>query len=371
MVFAGALEYEGGVSRQVLITGGAGFIGCELGHALAAQGFEVHAFDNLHPQVHTTLGAPKRLAPGVSLHLGDVTSADNLRALFQLIRPPVIVHLAAETGTGQSLTQAARHAGVNALGTAQLLDALSAAGHRPEQLLLASSRAVYGDGAWQEPGGPVFYPVGRTRADLEARSWNPRGPSGRPGAPLPSVAGQTSPNPISVYGATKLVQEQMLAAWCRAFGVPLTVLRLQNVYGAGQALGNPYTGVLTFFARTVHTRGQLDVYEDGEIVRDFVHVDDVVQAMVKALAQPVAGVRTFDIGSGAPTTIHQVAQLMAKKASAPPPQVSGRFRDGDVRAASCQIDAARRELGYAPKVSLSDGLDRLLAHVAHVAQLGG
>ena len=162
----------------------------------------------------------------------------------------------------------------------------------------------------------------------------------------------------------------MLAAWCRAFGSALTVLRLQNVYGPGQAVGNPYTGVLTFFAKAARESKQLDVYEDGEIVRDFVHVEDVVSAMAGALSKPVDGVRTFDIGSGRAATIKQLAQLIATRCDAPAPMVSGKYRDGDVRAASCSIAAAQAAFGYQPKISLEEGVDSLVRSVAETLAAG-
>jgi dTDP-L-rhamnose 4-epimerase len=348
------------MKRVVLITGGAGFIGCELGRLLVTAGDEVHVLDNLHPQVHPTKDRPARLHADVELHVGDVTDAPTWRALLSRVKPELVVHLAAETGTGQSLTHAARHAGVNVLGTAVMLDELNASGHRPRQLLVASSRAVYGDGAWRDDAGAVFYPTGRTRQDLEAKKWDPAVPGGGRSTPLPNVAGRTAPNPVSIYGVTKLAQEQLMASWCRAFGVGLSVLRLQNVYGAGQAVGNPYTGVLTFFAQQANRKEVISVYEDGVIIRDFVHVTDVARAMVTALSLGDASVRCLDIGSGKAITIHEVARKMANLAGAPAPQVTGQFRDGDVRSAWCEIDAARQLLDFKPQVTLDEGLAGLL-----------
>jgi dTDP-L-rhamnose 4-epimerase len=351
------------MSRTVLITGGAGFIGCNVARRLLERGDHVVVLDNLHPQCHTGSGRPKDLPSEVEFLPGDVTLTSNWASLLKLHRPEVVLHLAAETGTGQSLTEANRHAMVNVSGTAQLIDAMTAAKHVPAHFVLTSSRAVYGDGAWRSASGAVFYPEGRTRAQLEARQWDAIGPDGKPATPVVATAGTTFPNPISVYGATKLAQEHILATWCRAFGAGLSVLRLQNVYGPGQALGNPYTGVLTFFAQRAISKQSLDVYEDGKIIRDFVFVHDVADALAAAASQTTSAVRTFDIGSGQATTIEATARLMARLAGAPEPVVSGRFRDGDVRAASCTIDAARAALGYQPKVTLEQGLNALLASI--------
>lgn len=348
--------------RQTLITGGAGFIGCLLAERLLADGQEVIVFDNLHPQVHTERGVPPRLPKGARLVLGDVCSSDNWRSLLQTCRPDTVVHLAAETGTGQSLTSSLRHASVNVVGTSAMLDAFTATKHVPERMLLSSSRAVYGDGAWVDSKGQRFYPLGRTHQDLEAKLWDCRGSDGVAGKPAANDARDTHPNPISIYGATKLTQEHMLAAWSRAFGSKLTVLRLQNVYGAGQAVGNPYTGVLTFFARQVKAKQPIDVYEDGQIIRDFVHVDDVVSAMHLALKANQHHDTAIDIGCGQASTIAEVATLMSK-VSGVPSRVSGKFRDGDVRSAWASIDQAKARLGYSAKVPLEVGLKALIDSV--------
>jgi dTDP-L-rhamnose 4-epimerase len=358
---AAGLVYDAGpMAHKVLISGGAGFIGSHVARKLLARGDEVVIFDNLHPQVHTGFGLPRDMPQGVTFVPGDVTVAQNWQTLFRFYRPDVVIHLAAETGTGQSLTESHRHASVNVDGTAQLLDALTAVKHVPQQFVLTSSRAVYGDGAWREESGAVFYPGGRSREQLERRQWDYVGADGRPARSLPAIAGETHPSPISIYGATKLTQEHMLAAWCRAFGSGLSVLRLQNVYGPGQAPGNPYTGVLTLFARLARSKQVLDIYEDGDILRDFVHVDDISQAIVQAIVQPTRSVRLLDIGSGKPTTIAAVAQELARRYGAPAPVVSGKFRDGDVRHASCSIEAAQRELGYQPRWSVEAGVASLM-----------
>lgn len=344
---------------RVLITGGAGFIGCRLSSALLTIGDDVAVLDNLHPQVHPSRTVPDDLPADVRFVPGDVTAVGSWAAVLAAVRPEVIVHLAAETGTGQSLTEPTRHAEVNVVGTAAMLEALEHSAHRPAHLILASSRAVYGDGAWITEGGEVFYPGQRQAAQLEAGQWDHRAPDGGPAHAVPSVAGRTVPDPTNVYAATKLAQEHLLNSWAHARGVDVSILRLQNVYGPGQSVTNSYTGVLTFFARTALTGGTIDVYEDGEIVRDFVFVDDVVAAAVAAVQQPAS--RLVDIGSGEPTTIRAVAELVATACGAPTPGISGRFRHGDVRAASCTIDAAITDLGWAPRTSLADGIGAVLA----------
>jgi dTDP-L-rhamnose 4-epimerase len=346
------------LSTSVLITGGAGFLGSALSRRLVDAGYDVAVMDVLLPQVHGG-HRPIQVPESARLFTGDVTHAPDWDAVLRLFRPSQIVHLAAETGTAQSLSQATRHGAVNVVGTTQLLDALGRAGLVPEQLVLASSRAVYGEGAWQS-GTHIFYPRPRSHAQLLAGEWDPRGPAGEPAVPLPSSADRTEPRPINIYGATKLAQEHLLAAWTAAHDTKLSVLRLQNAYGPGQSLTNPYTGVVPFFARLSREQLPSEVYEDGRIVRDLVYVDDVIDALFATVQKPAAESRCLDIGSGNSITIHELAQRIAAMYDAPEPVVVPKFRDGDVRAASCTVQPANNELQWRPKWALDDGLRALL-----------
>jgi dTDP-L-rhamnose 4-epimerase len=346
------------LSTPVLITGGAGFIGSALARRLVAAGYDVAVMDVLHPQVHGKHAATD-LPPAVRFFTGDVTHAPDCDAVLRLVRPSQIVHLAAETGTAQSLSEATRHGSVNVVGTTQLLDALSRSAHTPDQLVLASSRAVYGEGAWQ-CGPQVFYPRPRSHAQLVAGIWDPQGPTDEPVVPLPSCAGRTEPRPTNIYAATKLAQEHILAAWTAAHDTNLSMLRLQNVYGPGQSLTNSYTGIVALFGRLARQGLPLEIYEDGRILRDFVYIDDIVEALFAAIEKPANGSRCLDIGSGIPTTIDQLARKIAAICDAPQPNVVGKFRDGDVRAARCDIDPATNELDWRPKWTLEDGLPALL-----------
>jgi dTDP-L-rhamnose 4-epimerase len=344
-------------TEKVLVTGGAGFIGSQLVARLCDQGCDVIVVDVLHPQVHRG-GRPASLPLSATLFPFDVVHAPAWDALFRLFRPDTIVHLAAETGTGQSLQESTRHGMVNVVGTTQMLDALVRASHVPSHLVLSSSRAVYGEGEW-ETGAGRFYPAPRSHGDLEAGLWDPRSPTGEVAKPVPSMADRTRTAPTSVYGATKLAQEQIIGAWATAFGSSVSVLRFQNVYGVGQSLTNPYTGVLSLFTQMAVRREPLPVYEDGQIVRDFVYVDDVVDALCRALSSPPERSRLLDIGSGTTTTLLEVATLLASLSGAPDPRVTGAFRDGDVRAASCDVTKARVDLAYEPRWDLRSGLEAL------------
>ena len=337
----------------VLVTGGCGFIGLGLVSRLASLGHRVVVADYLHPQVHPDTNALNKL-PASALHQAvDVTHAPSMESIVRCHLPSVVVHLAAETGTGQSLTEASRHAMVNVVGTTNLLDACSRIGHVPDKIVLTSSRAVYGEGAWLDDEGTRFYPGPRLPRDLERGDWNPRSPSGGSVVPLPNVAGSTEPRPTNIYASTKLAQEHLVTSWCAAFEAKARIRRLQNVYGPGQSPTNSYTGVLTFFAVKAARGETIEVFEDGDIGRDFVYVDDVVDELCSAVEHADAP-SLMDVGGGQRTTILAAAQTIAAAANAPAPRITGAFRLGDVRSAWAEpIDGRRR-------TPVDEGLNRLV-----------
>lgn len=337
-----------------LVTGGAGFIGCALSGGLADRFERVVALDALHPQVHAAAERPAALDPRVELVRGDVTDPGVWDALLTDVRPSAVVHLAAETGTAQSLTEATRHGSVNVVGTTAMLDAFVRHRALPHRVLMTSSRAVYGEGAWADAHGVVTYPGQRTPAMLEAGEWDFEGLT-----PLRSDSSHTRCRPTSVYGATKLAQEHIVRAWCGSEGVLPVVVRMQNVYGPGQSLTNPHTGVVSFFAQVAKGGGAIPVYEDGRITRDFVFIEDVVVALLAGLASEVASENPWDLGSGSPTTILEIAQLVAAHYGAPEPGVTGSYRLGDVRHASCEIGVAQEQLGWTPETDLETGIGLL------------
>jgi len=346
--------------KTVLISGGAGFIGTRLARRLVGD-YKVVLLDNLHPQVHVSNSWPTDSPVEAEQRLGDVTDAAAWDSVIAEHKPDIIVHLAAETGTGQSLTESTRHASVNVTGTARMLDALSNSGHRPEAIVLASSRAVYGEGQFKTAQGERYYAAPRGEQQLVESKWEPIGPDGEEGEAVAHNAASVEPRPTNVYAATKLAQEHLLSSWCASMNVPLRILRLQNVYGAGQALENSYTGVLTYFARQAIAGEAINVYEGGGIVRDFVHVDDVVSALTAALALPAeTAFGLVDIGSGSAGTLLDYASTLAETAGSPAPETSTRFRLGDVRAAYADIAPAQELLGYQPQVSFQDGVIGLL-----------
>ncbi|MDQ1598086.1 MAG: dTDP-L-rhamnose 4-epimerase [Microbacteriaceae bacterium] len=346
---------------NVLVTGGAGFIGSALSQRLAVRASRWVVLDNLHPQVHPTAVRPASLHESAELVVGDVTDPAAWSALLADFRPDVVVHLAAETGTAQSLHYATRHAEVNVVGTTTMLDAFGSMNHVPRQFVLSGSRAVYGEGSWKKSSGELFSPGQRTHAQLQEAHWD------FPDAvPLPSQALTTWPSPTSVYGATKLAQEHILTAWTGSHDSALTVLRFQNVYGPGQSLTNPYTGIVSLFSQLAMRGESIPVYEDGLITRDFVYIDDVADSLATVLVTGPTGdgPSTFDVGSGIGTTILELASLIADFHGAPQPHITGAFRDGDVRHASTDIGRTLENLDWAPQWSVERGISALQSWIA-------
>jgi dTDP-L-rhamnose 4-epimerase len=346
-----------------IVTGGAGFIGCSLSPGLVVRFDRVIVLDKLHSQIHPAPFRPAALHPSVDFHRADVTEPAVWDDLLAQVRPQVVVHLAAETGTGQSLTEASRHAQENVLGTAAMLDGFTRHRQVPDLIILASSRAVYGEGGWRRTDGTVFCPRQRGREQLARGEWD-----FSDAEHVPCSASVTQPHPSSIYGATKLAQEHMLESWSCAFGNRLTILRLQNAYGPGQSLINSYTGIVSLFARLAREGKIIPLYEDGRMLRDFIHIEDVRNALLAAIDAAPAGINRFDVGLGNATTIARVAELIASRYHACAPYVSGAYRHGDVRHASCDITSTLQALPWRPQWSLERGVESLCAWVD--AELG-
>jgi dTDP-L-rhamnose 4-epimerase len=345
---------------KVLVTGGAGFIGCAISQLLAGSADRWVVLDNLHPQVHPRPERPVGLHDDAELVVGDVTDPQAWVDLLSSFRPDVVVHLAAETGTAQSLREASRHAEVNVVGTTTMLDSFGAVDHVPSHFVLSSSRAVYGEGEWRAADGATFLPGQRTHAQLAASKWDFEGAQ-----PLPSEATRTWPAPTSVYGATKLAQEHILSAWAGSNDAVLTVLRFQNVYGPGQSLSNPYTGIVSLFSQLAMRGESIPVYEDGNIVRDFVYIQDVADALASVMLEaPAEAPAVFDIGSGVGTTVLELASEIARFHGAAEPHVTGAYRDGDVRHAECDVSRSLASLDWSPRWDVRRGMSALQGWIA-------
>jgi dTDP-L-rhamnose 4-epimerase len=347
------------MGERVLITGGAGFVGSHLADELLAAGYRVRALDALVEQVHGPGRArPAYLDGEVELVVGDVRDPAAVHGALRGV--DAVVHLAAAVGVGQSMYRIAEYVGVNAGGTAVLLEELA---RRPvRRLVAASSMSVYGEGLYRDAAGRPAA-VGRRRpGPPEARVWDFLGADGTPLEPAPTPEGHP-PDPASVYALTKYDQERLCLLAGRAYGIEAVALRFFNIYGARQALGNPYTGVLAIFAaRLLGGRPPL-VYEDGRQRRDFVAVADVARACRLALEVPGAAGHALNVAGGRPVTVREVAARMAEALGKPgvAPRVTGQYRVGDVRHCFADLGLARRVLGYEPRVGLADGLAALAA----------
>lgn len=355
---------------SILVTGGAGFIGSRLCAALAAEGARVTAFDNFHPQAHAgNPGARERLdAAGATLVEGDVRDAAALRAALSDAAPDIVYHLAAETGTGQSFDLPVRYTDVNVMGTAHLVEAIRALPKAPARVILAGSRSVYGEGACVDDLGHPAAAVERADADMAAGDYAPKDAAGRPLTPVATRADTCPVAPASVYASTKLMQEYLLSQAFWGSDTQVGILRLQNVYGPGQSLNNPYTGVLSIFVRQIGEGKTLEIYEDGEIVRDFVLVDDVVEAFATMARAGDMPRRVIDVGAGEGAAIHDVARRLLRLmgADADRTRVTGAFRPGDIRHAVADIGPARDLLGWQPRHDLDEGLSRLVSWSAEL-----
>lgn len=340
---------------NILITGGAGFIGSHLADELIECGYRVRVLDNLSPQIHGPgQNRPDYLSDEVELLVGDVRDRDAVDEALEAI--DVVYHFAAAVGVGQSMYQIAEYTSVNNLGTAVLLEALS---HRPVQrLIVASSMSIYGEGLYVSADGKPRIVPERPMTQLERSEWEIR--DGEVLKPVPTPETKTAV-PSSVYALSKYDQERLCLIVGSAYRIPTVALRFFNAYGPRQALSNPYTGVLAIFASRYLNGNAPLVFEDGRQQRDFVSVHDVARACRLACEVPEAAGEVFNVGSGEPYTIRQIAAAMAEVLGLEhiQPEITGRYRTGDIRHCFADISKAQRVLGYRPQVSLREGLEEL------------
>jgi dTDP-L-rhamnose 4-epimerase len=347
------------MANRILITGGAGFIGSHLADELLRHGHAVRVLDHLAPQVHgTDRDRPDYLDPDADLIVGDVRDADVVRRALAGI--DAVYHLAAAVGVGQSMYEVASYTSTNNLGTAILLEGLLARRDKVERLVVASSMSVYGEGMYRDRAGNVASGLERTLEQLGRHDWEVRDARGHPLTPIATPESKP-PELASVYALTKFDQERMCMIVGRAYGIPTVGLRFFNVYGSRQALNNPYTGVLAIFASRLLNGRRPIIFEDGLQQRDFVSVYDVVRACRLAMEVPAAAGHLINVGSGRSCSVLQIARAIAAavgKENAEP-EVSGRYRVGDIRHCFADMSLARKVLGYRPEVTLEEGLAEL------------
>jgi dTDP-L-rhamnose 4-epimerase len=344
--------------KRILVTGGAGFIGSFLVDELVKRGHEVTVFDNFEPQVHGRK-RPDYLNKGARYVKGSVT---DMAAFKKVVLPAeVIFHEAAMVGVGQSQYQVSRYTEVNVLGTANLLDILANDKHRCQKLVVAASMSSYGEGLYACGEHGAVRPALRSEADVAKGQWEPCCPRcAKPvkPAPTPETAELVC---NSIYAQNKKDQEEMVLMFGRTYGLPSVALRYFNVYGPRQSLSNPYTGVCAIFMSRIKNGNRPVIYEDGGQSRDFVSVHDIVRANLLAMEKPSANGEVFNVGTGKPLAVKDVARVLARLYGADiEAEIVGKFRKGDVRHCFPDISKAAKLLGYKPSVSFDDGMRELI-----------
>lgn len=352
--------------QNILITGGAGFIGSRLALFLVAKGHKVRVLDNLAPQIHGDVpeASPlfRSIQGKVEFFRGSVTSRNDLMKVLPGM--DTVVHLAAETGTGQSMYAIQHYSDVNIGGTALLLDLIANAPFPVKKLVVASSRAVYGEGKYHCNEHGFVFPSSRSANDMESGDFSVHCPACSAPAELVATDEETPVRPSSVYGVTKLAQEQLVLTVGKALGISAIAFRYQNVYGPGQSLSNPYTGILSIFSTRIRNKSDINIFEDGKESRDFVYIDDVVSATAKAVEYEHQIVDVFNVGAGVATDVMTIANTLQRLlGEAVPTKVSGQFRLGDIRHNYADLTKAREVLGFEPTVSIGEGLARFVAWV--------
>jgi dTDP-L-rhamnose 4-epimerase len=346
----------------VLVTGGAGFIGSHVVEQLLRQGYPVRVYDSLVEQVHQNAGPRYVPAEAEFIH-GDVRDRDSLARALQGVDQ--VVHLAAEVGVGQSMYEVSKYVDTNTGGTGVLLDIIANDHTDVGRIVVASSMSIYGEGSYRCAGHGLIAPGLRPEAQLKDREWNPRCPACDATLSPVATAEDKKLLPTSVYAISKMDQELLCLSVGAAYGVDVVALRYFNAYGPRQALSNPYTGVAAIFSgRLLNGRPPL-AFEDGEQLRDFVHVRDVARATVLALESESATGHAINVGVGAPLTISQVAQILAKQLGMDiEPEISGKFRAGDIRHCWADPTQARELLGFAAEIPLEAGVAELIDWVS-------
>ncbi len=346
---------------RILITGGAGFIGSHTIDYLLERGHSVRVLDALIPQVHGNNGRqPSYVDHRAQLVLGRVEDRSAVSQALEGIEG--VIHLASSVGVGQSMYQIVDYCTTNVIGTATLLQAITEGRRSVKSLVVASSMSVYGEGSYRTADGRTVNPAVRPERQMVSGIWECLGPDETPLDPVPTGENKLL-NPMSVYAINKRDQEELCLRVGGSYGIPATALRFFNVYGARQALSNPYTGVAAIFcARLLNNRPPL-VFEDGLQRRDFVHVRDVARAIVAAAEKPAPG-EAINIGSGEALSIIEIASLLAKEMGKNiEPKILDKFRQGDVRHCFADIAKAQRILRWEPAKKFDQGVSELVEWV--------
>ena len=348
------------MNKKILITGGAGFIGSNLCLKLLERGYRVSVLDNLSEQIHgkdpeNTSPLYRSIKEKVNFVQGTVTN----RAVMEevLKGQEIIVHLAAVTGTGQSMYEIERYSRVNIGGTALLMDILANKSHKVKKVIVASSRAIYGEGKYRCKELGIVYPGHRSSREMVKGNFEVQYPGCSAPLELLPTDEDSKIHPSSVYGISKQVQEQLVMTVTKSIGITGVAFRYQNVYGPGQSLSNPYTGILSIFSNRIMNGSSINIFEDGRESRDFVYIDDVVNATILGIEQEKANGNVFNVGTGIATTVLEVVELLIKYfGKKVPVEISGNFRIGDIRHNFADVTKIRERLGFETKINFEKGI---------------
>lgn len=347
---------------NVLITGGAGFIGSNIALKLINNGYVVTALDSLFEQIHgANLEEKSPLYLSIKDKVNFIKGDVNNRAYWERALEDVdyVIHLAAETGTGQSMYEIKKYVDTNIGGTALLLDILTNTEHQVKRVVVAESRAIYGEGKYHCPKCGDVYPMERKDEDMAKGDFECKCPNCGGEVELVATTEDSAIHPSSVYGISKQVQGQLVHLVCKSIGIKSVSFRYQNVYGPGQSLNNPYKGILSIFSTSIKNGNGLNIFEDGKETRDFVYIEDVVDATILGMEVPEANGHVFNIGTGVATDVLTVANTLCEKYGIQVPiTVSGNYRLGDIRHNYADITSARQILGFEPKWNFSDGIEQ-------------
>lgn len=353
---------------RILITGGAGFIGSNIVASLFTKGYEITVLDTLSEQVHGSdpETSPLFMAVQDKVHFirGSVCDRDVMEKA--LTGQDVVIHLAAETGTGQSMYMVDHYSRVNIQATATMLDILSSQkDHGIKRMIVASSRSIYGEGKYLNAQGHPVYPGHRSEVDMEAGNFDLYDLHTKEPLTIAATDEDSLIHPSSVYGITKQVQEQLVMTVCPLIGIEPVALRYQNVYGPGQSLSNPYTGILSIFSNLIMQDGTINIFEDGLESRDFVFIDDVVDATLRAIEHEKASGQVFNVGSGVQTTVLTVVEnLINAFGTETPYKVSSNYRFGDIRHNFADLTKISTLLSFQPSVNFDEGICRFASWAA-------